>query len=647
VGSTQSHKNGNFRMIIPSGSYLIRAMPSKYHSPIFYVDQWWDDQSGSFHVQGAQQINVIDNQKKEHILFRLQKGSAVRGIVLTPSLQPIANIRIIASDLQKDMVWGTSITDSLGQFVISGIPPGMQNLHFDSKSAPPHVLSLWTLGAMTEQTIEVIEGKIKKVQDFILPTGGAIQGYISNQKKEPIKGICVIAVQKCGDICFGQAKTDDKGEYLIKGLPEGAYFVQTNISCDDFPGDYIDKFWHSNTGTPVCHKAEKVLVQKNLTTKQIDVVLSKDISFVGQVTDIADQPIENVCVVVSSQCDQEWAGEAISDASGEFVITGIPRGNYYIHTEASCYKDQEFMDQWWHPVTPALTCNAAKKIDLPHSNMKIPIHFKLPIQTAQVFAPDSNSPLKDGQYQETVDSGKVVINIHDNLMDLIVDGVPLENVLQIISKYTGIKVLLFGTLKDKIFFDRRDSKLDDILLDLIHGRAGHIFIYSPNRLMTSYIFSKDGQLKPTALSSNSITPPPIQLNLDKPLSIMQPEEIENILNANGRVEEKIHTLGALIGYFDSEHALNFLKTALDDSDEEVRMMAISVMNDLKENHLAVNDLTRSLDRDLSPAVRALAAEALGEIGDKRAVRQLMDALNDRDAGVRETVRRALNNIQGR
>ena len=648
VSSTRTHTNGQFRLMMPSGTYLIRAMPSKNRTPIYYIDQWWDERAGSIHVQGAKKVVVTDNQNRKHILFKLQKGGAVTGMVFTPEEFPLENIRIIASDPQKDIVWADSRTNQHGQFVISGIPEGLQNLHFDPKSGHPHFLSHWSLGAVTEHQVNIVPEKIMHVPAFILPEGGAISGKIITRGSEPLAGICVTAVQKCGDICFGQAKTDDQGKYVIKGLPFGNYYVQTNISCKDFPGDYIDMYWRNNGGTPVCKKAETIHVQKNKTTKKIDFSLSKDISFVGKITDTSGEPIENVCVVISDQCGHEWAGEAISDNEGKFVVTGISPGAYYVHTEASCYHDQPYVDHWWHSAKPVLACESAEPVEVVNSNMKVPIYFELPEQ-AQVFEPEpeSQSQLVDGRHVENVEGGKVVINIRDSLLDIVVEGVALENVLKIISKYTGIKVLLFGTLKDKIYFDKKQSKLDAILLDLINGRAGHIFIYSPNRLMTSYIFSKDGQLKTKTFTSNTVSETPFQLDPDKSMSVMQPDEIENILTANGRVEEKIHTLGALIGYFDSENALNLLNISLNDSDEEVRMMAISVMNDLKENHLAVNDLTKSLDKDMSPAVRALAAEALGEIGDKRAIRPLMEALNDPDAGVRDTVRRAIQNIQGR
>jgi hypothetical protein len=206
-------------------------------------------------MQGAKKLLVSEQKHQKNIIFKLQKGGAVTGMVFTPEEYPLENIRIIASDPQKEIIWSSSRTNQYGQYVISGIPDGLQNLHFDPKSGHPHVLMHWTLGGVTEHQINITPEQITHVPAFVLQEGGAISGKISTRENEPLVGVCVTAVQKCGDICFGQSKTDDQGKYIIKGLPTGNYFVQTNISCKEFPEDYIDIYWRKHGGTPVCKKS--------------------------------------------------------------------------------------------------------------------------------------------------------------------------------------------------------------------------------------------------------------------------------------------------------------------------------------------------------------------------------------------------------
>lgn len=52
-------------------------------------------------------------------------------------------------------------------------------------------------------------------------------------------------------------------------------------------------------------------------------------------------------------------------------------------------------------------------------------------------------------------------------------------------------------------------------------------------------------------------------------------------------------------------------------------------------------------KDKYEYVRRAAALALGEIGDKRAAESLIEALKDKDSGVREAVEWALENIKAK
>ena len=71
--------------------------------------------------------------------------------------------------------------------------------------------------------------------------------------------------------------------------------------------------------------------------------------------------------------------------------------------------------------------------------------------------------------------------------------------------------------------------------------------------------------------------------------------------------------------------------------------ALGVLGDSR----AVVPLTQALLEDEDSSVRRSAAEALGEIGDIRAVEALTQALEDEDASVRFWAERALEKIQGK
>ena len=88
--------------------------------------------------------------------------------------------------------------------------------------------------------------------------------------------------------------------------------------------------------------------------------------------------------------------------------------------------------------------------------------------------------------------------------------------------------------------------------------------------------------------------------------------------------------------------VKLLKELLKDEDAEVRRRAAEALGKIGDRR-AVELLIEAL-RDGNPMVRIAAAEALGKIGDKRAVEPLIEALKDENAGVREAAAWALGEI---
>ena len=89
----------------------------------------------------------------------------------------------------------------------------------------------------------------------------------------------------------------------------------------------------------------------------------------------------------------------------------------------------------------------------------------------------------------------------------------------------------------------------------------------------------------------------------------------------------------------AEAAIDGLVAALKDSDAHVRARAASALGDIGER-TAVEPLI-ALIRDADVDVRSRAISALGEIGDARAVEPLTAALKDTDSGVRLRAVKAL------
>jgi len=95
-----------------------------------------------------------------------------------------------------------------------------------------------------------------------------------------------------------------------------------------------------------------------------------------------------------------------------------------------------------------------------------------------------------------------------------------------------------------------------------------------------------------------------------------------------------------------EVVLVSLFKALEDKDPVVREETVYLLSEFEDERV-VGHLTKVLLNDEDKAVRASAAEELGDFGDQTAINPLIKALEDNDARVRESVVEALGLIGGK
>jgi HEAT repeat protein len=102
----------------------------------------------------------------------------------------------------------------------------------------------------------------------------------------------------------------------------------------------------------------------------------------------------------------------------------------------------------------------------------------------------------------------------------------------------------------------------------------------------------------------------------------------------------------LLSEFEDERVVEHLtRILLKDKDEAVRASAAEELGDLGDQR-AIDSLIQALGDD-NARVRESAAMALGEIGDKRAIPRLMKLLEDKNEDVRDSAAEALGEITER
>ena len=643
--NTKPDKTGKYQILVQEGQYYIFA--NIVEGSESYISKWFKTSYGTLNCKMAELVNVNSGKTIDNIDFSIEKGASVSGKVLNIHRNPIHDVCVYAvnkNNYPNELSTASARSDYSGKYKIYGIEEGAIQLTIDASCGiQRNYIDNWDSNGTIEHYITLTKGENKTNVNFYLMEGGSISGKIISGKNEPITGICVNASSLCGAAFYGMGKTNSNGNFLIAGIPEGKYYIHTNSTCDDSIKTYYDKWWNTDKGTLDCKKAESVNVVKGYTTEYINFKLIEDCVISGRVITNDNIPIPEVCVNLTSKCGDKWFGGGETDTEGYFSISSVEKGSYYLSTNASCINKQNYIDLWWDNNTGIPDCNYAKVISITPGNNQKGFDFILN-KFEEPQKKQLNIALKDGYYQENIDGGIVTLNIKKSKIDLIVKRVSLEKVLRIISKRTGLRIILHGKFEELITFERKDIQLDDAILDLIKKRAGYIFIYSPKDFLSKIIiFSRNGDVSVYRSGQQELNDSPPEQFIS---SQMQEQELWQLLKNSNDIEKKIHALTGIIGRFSDEKAIELLALALNDQDEDVRMTSIAVMYDLKNNQLAVPIIARSLNNDRSPAVRALSAEALGEIGDKRAVRALTDALNDNDPGVKETAKIALEKISG-
>ena len=116
--------------------------------------------------------------------------------------------------------------------------------------------------------------------------------------------------------------TDANGDYVITGLAAGDFRVWFSPPM----GSNLVSEYHPDTTD--YSTAVPVKVAAGATVKGIDASLSAGATVKGHVTDSDGRPVQGVNVSVSSTPMPGGFGNAITDANGDYMITGLAAGDF-------------------------------------------------------------------------------------------------------------------------------------------------------------------------------------------------------------------------------------------------------------------------------------------------------------------------------
>ena len=207
-----------------------------------------------------------------------------------------------------------------------------------------------------------------------------------------------------------------------------------------------------------------------------------------------------------------------------------------------------------------------------------------------------------------------LVRIANNLLTVKVHDASVEELVEEIARQSGLNIVWYGTISERITLDFQGLALDQALARILRR---HSFALA---------FSQAGEGP-----SNSARPRKLWI-IPKGAEGSPPQAAA----ANESEQEALGDIGG-------PESAQFLGFALKDEDEDVRQAAIAALAHIGGDR-AAQVLAVALE-DEDEWFREEAVEALGEIGGNSAIRLLEQALSDEYEGVRDTAEELLEELR--
>lgn len=156
---------------------------------------------------------------------------------------------------------------------------------------------------------------------------GSISGTVADANGGPLGGIAVNTRQVGARAFEPGVETDSAGHYTIPDLGPGQWKVEFGVSTE-LPGrgaNYLPE-WYDNQPTEAAAAAITIMGDEAVTG--IDAALAQGGTMSGTITEEGNPAPLSSCVSVSTgQGAEDYTAQTLD---GNFRITGLPTGNYFV-----------------------------------------------------------------------------------------------------------------------------------------------------------------------------------------------------------------------------------------------------------------------------------------------------------------------------
>lgn len=224
-------------------------------------------------------------------------------------------------------VYQSTRTNASGDYSFSSVVDG-QYLIYAYSCGTAAVGSIESTSPVTVSTGQTT------TYNITLPQTGTISGtvYGGSGTTNPLVGVCVDATPAGGGSSqYVYTTTGAGGGYELTGLDVGtAYIVSFDPSCGTFSPPYQEQ-WYASSGSTDNESDATAITATTTAITGIDANLDTGASITGTVYDASGAAITSgdICVSASGQSNGSY-GQATTNSSGDYTITGLQAGTYYV-----------------------------------------------------------------------------------------------------------------------------------------------------------------------------------------------------------------------------------------------------------------------------------------------------------------------------
>jgi Carboxypeptidase regulatory-like domain len=286
-------------------------------------------------------------RQRAHLTSATASASAKKGIgtisgrVTSRSGQGLAGMCVEAAPLTSFRIYNTK-TGADGRYSMK-VPAGPYEMAFYTGCGNygNWLIQLWKNDySETKQptTVKVEKGHTTTIKP-VMKLGGEISGTVRGPSGKKLSGICVSPLLVTGSDYFYFGAVAHNGVYHARGLPAGTY--QMGFSpCRNTK--YAPTLWPDTQS----YRAAAVLtVQPPKEINNIDEVMQPGGVISGTVTSATTPPtaLAGMCVFVEENSGLYDFGNASTNASGNYRITGLPAGPYSVIAFPGCEENSNYV----------------------------------------------------------------------------------------------------------------------------------------------------------------------------------------------------------------------------------------------------------------------------------------------------------------